>query len=410
MSKKTEILSVSELTRRIRDILEQDLLLSGVWVRGEIFDFKLYQKSGHVYFSLKDEGAVINCVMFRSRVRGIRFRPANGMKVIVRGYISVFEKSGRYQLYVEEMEPDGLGARFLQLCQLKERLEKEGLFALERKRPLPRFAKKVGVVTSQDGAAWRDILRIIRQRCPGTEVVIAHSTVQGETAPAEIAAAIQALNRYTDVEVIIVGRGGGSFEDLWAFNSEDVVRAVSSSALPVISAVGHEIDYSLCDLAADARAATPSQAAQMVVPDMPALHRELLVLRRRLQKALERSIASRWQQLDYLKSKKVWSEPGGLLQHRRKQLAETGNRLVRAATARLTEKAYALGNAAGRLDALSPLKVLERGYALVRRLEAGEIVKNVEDVHIGELMEIILGKGRMVAEVQTKELGEGWKR
>lgn len=404
-----KILSVSELTAHIRGILERDRLLAGVWVKGEISDFKHYQKSGHLYFSLKDGGAVIGCVMFRSRARELRFAPENGMKVLARGYISVFEKSGRYQLYVEELEPDGLGALFLQLCQLRDRLEREGLFAADRKRPLPSFVRKVGVVTSQDGAAFRDILRIIRQRRPGTEVVIAHSAVQGETAPAEVAGAIKALNEYTDVDVIIVGRGGGSFEDLWAFNTEEVVRAVYNSKIPVISAVGHEVDYCLCDMAADVRAATPTQAAQLAVPDMNILYRDLQVVKERLQKALERYITRKWQELDYLKGKRIWSDPGSVILDRQRYLADLRGRFVRACTAVLTAKAYRLGSAARQLDALGPVKVLRRGYALVRKLEAGKIVKNVEEVYIGETLEVILGQGLMRVTVEEKEPGEEWK-
>lgn len=404
-----KILSVSELTTHIRAILEEDLLLGGVWIRGEISDFKLYQKSGHMYFSLKDEGALINCVMFRSRARKVRFAPENGMKVIARGYVSVFEKSGRYQLYVEEMEPDGLGALFLQLCQLRERLAREGLFARERKKPLPAFASRIGVVTSQDGAAFRDILRIIRQRHPGAEVIIAHSAVQGDMAPAEIASAIRALNEYDDIDVIIVGRGGGSFEDLWAFNTEEVVRAVASSTIPVISAVGHEVDYCLCDLVADARAATPTQAAQMAVPDLGALRRELLLTAKRLQRAVNRVIISRWQELDYLKGKRIWLEPERIIRERRKRLMDIREGLIRATTSRLSEQAYRLGSAARQLDALGPSRVLRRGYALVCKPEGGKIVKDVEDVRIGDRVEIILNKGRMQAKVEEKEPGDEWK-
>ncbi|NMA62869.1 MAG: exodeoxyribonuclease VII large subunit [Syntrophomonadaceae bacterium] len=400
---RKRVLSVSELTGHIKTVLEQERLLAGVWVRGEISGYKLYRQSGHAYFSLKDEGAVISCVMFRSRVRHLRFLPEDGMKVVARGYISVFEKNGRYQLYIEEMEPDGLGALFLQLRQLRDRLDREGLFALERKKTLPVFARRVGVVTSQDGAAFRDIVKVIRQRHPGAEVVIAHSAVQGAAAPAEISAAIRALNEYGQVDVLIVGRGGGSFEDLWAFNTEEVVRAVYESRIPVISAVGHEVDYSLCDLVADARAATPTQAAQMAVPDIEALGYQSMVLKERLQNAVSRNISRRWQELDQVRDRKVWSQPETLTRQRDEWLSFLRDRLVKSCLKRLDEQSYRLNSLARHLDALGPHQVLRRGYALVRKLEAGDLVNDVEKVRIEEELEIILKRGTMRVRVEAKE-------
>lgn len=407
---RERILTVSELTTYIKSLLENDMVLASIWVKGEISDFKYYQKSGHSYFSLKDEGAVISCVMFRSRARSLRFVPENGMKVIALGYVSVFERSGRYQLYVEDLEPDGIGALYLQLLQLRQRLEKEGLFSPDKKKPLPKFANRVGVVTSADGAAFRDILKVIRQRHPGAVVVLAHSSVQGESAPQEIARAIRALNEYGEIDVIIVGRGGGSFEDLWAFNTEEVVRAVSASSVPVISAVGHEVDYSLCDLVADVRAATPTQAAQLAVPDIEALRQDLALLQRRMRRAMERNIESKWQTVDYFRARRIWAGPDGLLQHQRLRVGELRERLLKAAKSDIDLRRHGLESISGRLDALSPLRVLERGYAVVRKPEAGEVVKGVEKVRIGELLEIILSEGRMTVEVKTKEQGEGWKK
>ena len=407
---RSRILSVSQLTAYIRSLLENDEILASVWVKGEISDFKHYQKSGHLYFSLKDEAAVINCVMFRSRARSLGFSPENGMKVIALGYVSVFERSGRYQLYVEDLEPDGVGALYLRLLQLRQKLEKEGLFSPDRKRPLPKFASRVGVVTSADGAAFRDILKVIRQRYPGATVVLAHSSVQGESAPQEIAKAIRALCEYGGIDVVIVGRGGGSFEDLWAFNTEEVVRAVSACPVPVISAVGHEIDYSLCDLAADVRAATPTQAAQLAVPDVEALRQGLMVLRRRMQKAVERGIDSRWQAIDYLKSRKIWQGPEELMRHQRLRLSGLEERLLRSVRSGLETRRHDLEKAGGRLDALSPLKVLRRGYAVVRKSKAGQVITSVENVGVGEVVDIILHEGRMTAEIKTREREELWKK
>jgi exodeoxyribonuclease VII large subunit len=256
-SMRNRILSVSQITAYVRSVLENEPLLQNVWVRGEISDFKYYQKSGHMYFNLKDEEASITCVMFKSKTRGMDFLPDNGLKVIARGYISLFEKYGRYQYYVEEMEPDGLGRLHLALSQLKERLDKEGLFDARGKRPLPAYVKCLGIVTSIDGAALRDIVRIVRLRHPGCDIVVAASSVQGSEAPAELCRAIEAMNDWGVPDVLIVGRGGGSLEDLWAFNTEEVVRAIAASRIPVVSAVGHEIDFSLADLAADKKNVLP---------------------------------------------------------------------------------------------------------------------------------------------------------
>jgi exodeoxyribonuclease VII large subunit len=406
---RERILTVGELTAYIRGLLEQDFLLAGVWVRGEISDFKVYQQSGHMYFSLKDERAVLSCVMFRSRARGVGFTPANGMRVVVRGYVSVFERSGRYQLYAEEMEPDGLGARYLQLLQLRERLEREGLFAAGRKRQLPAMPRTVGVVTSQDGAALRDILRVLRQRFPGVRVVIAHCAVQGDSAPAEIAAALRALNAASGAEVIIVGRGGGSVEDLWAFNTEEVVRAVSESRIPVISAVGHEVDYTLVDLAADARAATPTHAAQMAVPEVAELARGLEQRRQRLCRALQRHLQADWQRLDAARGARVWRDTGVLLGSRRQRLGELRRHLERAGVLELNRARHRAEQVRTRLDALNPLRVMERGYAVVRRLEAGEIVRSVEEVRIGDALEVCLKDGILRVQVAAKESGMPWE-
>ncbi len=407
---RSRVLSVGELTAYIRSLLEDDEMLASVWVKGEISDFKHYQRSGHLYFSLKDETAVINCVMFRSRARCLRFVPESGMKVIALGYVSVFERSGRYQLYVEDLEPDGVGALYLQLLQLRQKLEKEGLFSPDRKRPLPKFARRVGVVTSADGAAFRDIVKVIRQRYPQATVILAHSSVQGESAPQEISRAIRALSEYGEIDVIIVGRGGGSLEDLWAFNTEEVVRAVSSCPVPVISAVGHEVDYSLCDLAADVRAATPTQAAQLAVPDVETLGQGIALLKKRMWKAMERTIDSRWQAVDYLKSRRIWQGPEELMRHQRLRLSGLGERLLRAVNFGVESRRHEVEKAGGRLDALSPLKVLGRGYAVVRKAEAGQVITSVEHVNLGETVDIILNEGRMTAEVRTKERGELWRK
>ena len=399
------ILSVAELTSHVRSVLESDRLLQNVWVRGEISDFRYYQKSGHMYFNLKDEVSSVNCVMFRTRVKNVDFKPGDGLKVIARGYISIFEKYGRYQYYVEEMEPDGLGRLFLSLAQLKERLEKEGLFDARRKRPIPSFVNCLGVVTSSDGAALRDIVRVVRQRHPGCHIVVASATVQGPEAPDEISRAIEALNQWGHPDLLIVGRGGGSIEDLWAFNTEKVVRAIVQSRIPVISAVGHEVDYTLADFAADARAVTPTQAGQMAVPDMILFQEQLLTTHRQLQRTIERSCNQKWAQLDYLKERRVWKKPHMLFENRRRELQHLMQGMQKNMKSSLKDRESLLNRFAVSLDALSPLKVLERGYAIARN-EDGEVIRDIEQVAPGSILNLIVCNGEIKAEVREKRTGE----
>ncbi|NLW43851.1 MAG: exodeoxyribonuclease VII large subunit [Syntrophomonadaceae bacterium] len=399
------ILSVTEMTVYIRSILENDRLLQNVWVRGEISDFRYYQKSGHMYFNLKDETASVACVMFRTRAKSVDFKPGDGLKVIARGYISVFEKYGRYQFYVEEMEPDGLGSLFLSLAQLKERLEKEGLFDQRRKRPIPRFVNCLGVVTSSDGAALRDIIRVVRQRHSGCHIVVAPAAVQGPEAPDEIARSLDALNEWGQPDVIIVGRGGGSLEDLWAFNTEKVVKAIARSRIPVISAVGHEIDFSLADLAADVRAATPTQAAQMAVPDMLAYQEQLTATGLRLRRIMERSCNQRWAQLDYLRERRIWKKPQSLFEPYRRELQHTLQGLQHHMMNILNARSSSLKQLAVTLDAISPLKVLERGYAIART-EDGDVVRSIEQVKPNSLLNLTVRNGEIKAEVREIRRGD----
>lgn len=404
---RNRIYSISELNEYLRDLLENDRLLQNIWLRGEISDFKYYQKSGHMYFTLKDEEASISCVMFKGRARGLDFVPDNGMKVLARGYVSVFEKYGRYQFYVEEMEPDGLGRLFLQLTQLKEKLEKEGLFDPSRKRPLPAVVNRLGVVTSADGAALRDIVRVVRQRHPGCDIILAPASVQGAEAPAEIVAGIEALNHWGGVQVIIVGRGGGSFEDLWAFNTEEVVRAIASSLIPVISAVGHEVDFSLSDLAADVRAATPTQAAQLAVPDIAAVTRGLKELAEAMCRSMERKCNMKWAELDYLRERRIFREPLYLVESRKRDINQLLDKIRYRMESQFTAKENQLRQAGGRLEALSPLKVLERGFAVVRS-EDGQIVKDAAQVQVGDTLSVVLNKGELLVKVGEKRVKE-WR-
>lgn len=399
-------LSVSELNQYISGILDQDSSLRDFWLKGEISGFKLYQQSGHLYFTLKDQDSAISAVMFRSRARRLDFQPENGLEVLVRGSVSVFAPQGRYQLYVEEMQPFGIGGVYLFLEQLKAKLQQKGYFDPDRKKPLPTFARRIGVVTSQDGAALRDILRVLKERHQGVEVVLVHSAVQGAEAPAQIARGIQLLNRYGEVDLIIVGRGGGSFEDLMPFNSEEVVQAIFESELPVISAVGHEVDTTLADLAADIRAATPTQAAQMAVADVVQLNHDFDQLRQRMVRVIQRRMQQENEILDRLMMNRAWNQPHNILEDRRKQHSELKQQLRRAAAQYLEAHENRLMIAVTGLDRLSPLKVIQRGYAVVRNDQG--IIGSIDSVQPGDDISISLLDGELQARVQQKEKVTRW--
>lgn len=379
-----EFISVSALNQYIGSLLENDDLLQGVWVKGEISGFRLYQQSGHMYFTLKDGDAAINCVMFRSRTPSLEFKPEDGMEVLLFGSVAVFSKQGKYQLYAEKMLPFGVGNLFLYLEQLKKELAQKGYFAEERKKPLPAVVNRIGIVTSQDGAALRDILKVLHERQPGVEVVIAHSSVQGIEAPRELAAGLRALNQYAQVDLIIIGRGGGSWEDLMAFNSEEVVQAIYESVIPVISAVGHEVDFSLSDLAADVRAATPTQAAQLAVPDRFQLQLDLEKLKRSLLRSMNRDLEKRSETLDRLMMRKIWYDPQLLLEKQLVSLEEKKLGLQKAIQEIISSRQHNLQIAAAGLDILSPLKVMARGYAILT--QSDRLIRSVDDLSAeGEL-------------------------
>lgn len=397
----SEYLSVSQLNNYVNRLLLSDDLLQNFWLKGEISGFRLYQQSGHAYFTLKDEEAAVSCVMFKSRARNLKFRPEDGMEILMRGSIGVYARQGKYQIYVEEIQPYGAGELFLYLEQLKKRLEAEGYFELAKKKPIPPLVNRVGVVTSQDGAAFQDILRVLKQRHRGVEVILAHSPVQGVEAPLELASAIRMLNQYSEADVIIVGRGGGSFEDLMAFNSEEVVKAIYESGIPVISAVGHEIDYSLADLAADVRAATPTQAAQLAVPDILNLEAGIKLYQQRLVRAIKNRINQNTENLDRVMMRRVWREPGILLNRGRESLLTLSGDMSDAILADWEARAHKLSLGLTALDKLSPLKILSRGYAVVRR--GGRVIRRAEEVEPGEEVRIDLYDGVINAAVKNRE-------
>ena len=403
-----EYLSVSQLNNYINRLLVGDTILQDFWLKGEISGFRLYQQSGHAYFTLKDEESAVSCVMFKSKVRHLKFKPEDGMEVLIRGSIAVYARQGKYQIYAEEMQPYGIGGLFLYLEELKNRLKAEGYFDQEKKKPIPALVNRVGVVTSQDGAAFQDILRVLRQRHPGVEIILAHSSVQGVDAPLELSAGIKILNEHAAVDVIIVGRGGGSFEDLMAFNSEEVVQAIYESKLPVISAVGHEVDYCLADLAADLRAATPTQAAQLAVPDMLHLQAGIDDYQQRLLRATSNRINQYSETLDRVMMRRVWREPEIVLGKSEETLIALQNEMLDAVLENWKVKEHEFSVRITALDKLSPLKVLSRGYAVVRQGE--KIVRQVEEVTPGTSLQIDLYDGIVDVTVDNRERVERWKR
>ncbi|HHV06917.1 MAG TPA: exodeoxyribonuclease VII large subunit, partial [Firmicutes bacterium] len=331
------VYSVTELTRMVKENLESDPRLGSVWVRGEIGTFKRHS-SGHVYFTLKDSNSLLRCVMFRSFARRLRFEPGSGLGVLTLGEVSVYERDGAYQLYVRELQPDGLGAQYLALEQTKERLTKEGLFALERKRPLPEFPRRVAVITSPVGAALQDILAVAKRRFAGIEILLCPVLVQGEEAPVQIVRTLERLNEIEDVDVVILARGGGSREDLWAFNNEQVARQIAASRAPVVSAIGHEIDNTLADLAADVRAPTPSAAAELVLPDKKQLARELLYCSQRLNEAMRQHLSRYRNALSAMLNQDPWYEPLSQLSERRQALLYAKGRVEQVEARFLTKK------------------------------------------------------------------------
>ena len=396
------ILTVRELTQYIKNLVDNDYLLANVWVKGEISNFKA-ASSGHLYFTLKDQSGTLRVVMFRSKSRSLVFRPGNGMAVIVRGYISVYERDGLYQLYAGEMQPDGAGALHLAFEQLKERLRDEGLFDQKHKKPLPLLPHRIGVVTSLTGAAVRDIVEIIRRRWPGLQIIIVPVLVQGESAPADIAAGIRLLNKWGQVDLIIAGRGGGSLEELWAFNTEVVARSIFKSKIPVISAVGHETDYTIADFVADARAATPSAAAEMAVPDKKETDRYLGALNSRLHSAVIDQAARYKQRLRACLTSRVFTRPVDVICGTRQQSLDfMRHRLQQAITGLTRQEEKQLAILAGKLQALSPLATLARGYSICTTADGKKVITNAANVDIGCRLALRLQKGVLDCVVKGK--------
>jgi exodeoxyribonuclease VII large subunit len=392
-------LSVSEITAHIKRLLERDEILQDITVRGEISNFTRHS-SGHLYFSLKDRDSTIGCVCFRNAASRLTFEPANGLGVIAEGAVSVYEKQGRYQLMVRALRPDGAGDLAAALERLKAKLEAEGLFAAERKRPLPRFPRAIGLITSPTGAAVRDLISVISRRYPPAHLVVVPTVVQGEGGAASIVSSLRYANSRPDLDVLVLGRGGGSLEDLWCFNEETVARAVFASRLPVISAVGHETDYSLCDFVADVRAATPSAAAELVVPDAKELGRYLEDLAGRMGASALARFAAQHRRLALLAAHPLLQRPTAFVEARGQRLDEAAGALADAGRRRLTETRRRLERAAVGLAALSPLSVLGRGYAIVREAAGGRVVRSVTEVASADALRVTVVDGDIAVVVQ----------
>lgn len=388
-----EPLSVSEVTERIKALLEEDEELADVRVAGEISNLSR-PASGHVYFTLKDAGAQIRCVMWRSAVLRLRRLPVNGDAVVARGHVSVYERDGQYQLYVDSLVASGLGDLYQEFERLKAKLEAEGLFDAARKRPLPAFPSVLGVVTSPTGAAFQDILNVLRRRFPLIEVVLAPTLVQGDEAPPQIARAIELLNNPAlRCDVILVARGGGSLEELWAFNDERVVRAIAGSRVPVVSGVGHEVDFTLADFAADVRAPTPSAAAEIITPDIVELRQSVDALSAALDETMQNRIDAARADLETLRRALRMLSPVGQLTRWRERVAELRLRVDAALAGRLGLWRAQLDGLRGRLEAVSPQATLRRGYAIVQRDRDGAVVRSVNDVSAGDALTVRVADG-----------------
>lgn len=397
-----QVLSISQLNEYIRGKLDADALLSGVAVRGEISNYKVYP-SGHHYFTLKDEASALKCVMFKGNAMRLRFRPDNGVKVIAMGKISVYPRDGVYQLYCTAMAMDGVGDLYAAFEQLKAKLAAQGLFDPAHKKPIPKYPKVIGIVTSSAGAAIHDMLRILRKRYPLCQVRLLPVRVQGVEAPGEIAAAIRYANHYQLADLLIVGRGGGSIEDLWAFNDERVAYAIYQSEIPVISAVGHEPDVTISDFVADLRAATPSNAAELAVPDQDALRQNLDSMSDAMASILNRQVKFARQHLNVLSRSAALRSPTGYLDQKRKQLELLNNRLSSAQNRSVEQKKQQFIRLTSKLDAMSPLKVLTRGYSIAMTGDE-QVLTSVKQVSPGDEVKLSLQDGVITANVnEVKE-------
>lgn len=396
------VYSVTEITKYIKNRVEQDVTLQNLYLRGEISNFKLHS-SGHCYFTLKDAGAVIRCVMFRGKAQYLKFRPTNGMKVTAGGSVSVFERDGQYQFYVDRMLPEGVGELSLAYEQLKAKLEAEGLFDAARKQRLPLLAKKIGIITSATGAVLRDILKVGKRRNPNAEFILCPVQVQGDKASSQIAEAIRMFNEEYPVDVLIVGRGGGSMEDLWPFNEELAVRAVANSKIPVVSAVGHETDFTLTDFAADMRAATPSHAAELAVLDYGEWQMQIMAQRNRLLQSAKRSLREKETAYRQYSSDKMMKRLTASVERKQQTVDFLRDQIVKQTEKALAEKRHRFVLAEKRLRMLHPEDAIRRGYSMLTDA-AGNLVRQAMQVEEGQTVYAKLEDGRLSLKVIEREI------
>ena len=399
MEQMKQALSVSEINEYIRMLMDGDRVLGNVLVRGEISNFKYYQSSGHLYFTLKDSEGQLKSVMFRSNASRLAFRPEDGMKVIAHGRISVYPQSGQYQLYADDLQPDGAGALAMRFEQLKRKLEAEGLFDLSRKKPLPQYPQRIGVITSPSGAAVHDIKNVLGRRFPAAEMILFPSAVQGAEAPEQLRAGVEFFGQTGICDVIIIGRGGGSAEDLWAFNDEALARQIAACPIPTISAVGHESDFTICDFVADQRAPTPSAAAELAVPDSGELLAAIKEQSGRMSQLVNTKISQERRYLQQLQTMPVLQNPQKIFDLFRMRVAEREDAVNRAVAAVLEQYRSMLAERTAKLGALSPLSVLSRGYAAVSR--SGEAITRADAVRTGDRLQIRFSDGDVVAVAES---------
>ena len=391
-----KVYSVNELNNYAKVLLDNDENLKSIFVTGEISNFKAHY-SGHLYMTIKDATASIKAVMFAGNASRLRFAVENGMKVLIFGTVSLFPRDGSFQLYINDMQPDGMGALSVAFEQLKKKLEEEGLFSVQYKKPIPAFPQRVGVVTSATGAAIQDIFNVLKRRYPAAQVVVRPAQVQGDGAAEDIAKAIKEFNRLDGADVLIVGRGGGSIEDLWAFNEEIVARAVFESRIPVISAVGHETDYTICDFVADLRAPTPSAAAELAVPDKTELKGELLAYKQQIYASLKNKINNERSKLSAIEKSGALKDPIVKLNENRRTLMYFSEKICDLTQVKINSEKLRFSSLVGKLDALSPLGVISRGYAMIDK--DGELLTKTSNFSVGDNINIRLSDGFVKADV-----------
>ncbi len=392
------VLTVTELNEYIKSFFDANTVLQNIYIKGEISNFTNHYKTGHFYFTLKDEGGVLKSVMFKSNVSTMKFLPENGMKVIAHGRISLYVKDGSYQLYADSMEPDGIGALYIAYEQLKAKLEAEGLFSSSHKKPIPKYPSKVGIVTSPTGAAIRDMINVSKRRYPLAEIILFPCLVQGENAPLQISQGIKYFNTKLPVDTIIIGRGGGSLEELWAFNNEDLARTIYMSKIPVISAVGHETDFSISDFVSDLRAPTPSAAAELALPDKRGEAENLIAYNNKLRLLVNGRLSTLNTKIDMIANKKCLTSPMYLIDDKRMTLDKLASKIDDKIDYLVMQKKMSMTSVVSKLEALNPLKIISRGYSAVFNKEGG-LIKSVNDVNVGDKVEFKTVDGSVEAEV-----------